>query len=80
MISKTLIGVAIHNVKKMIETEVIGCPFSDRYFVIAALDLNPPKIIHSRNLGRQLSENNLLKISKELGTVNSLLSVSRLSV
>ena len=65
--SKTLINVAIHNGESFIDTKVIGCPFRDHHFVIAALDFISPKIIHSGNLGRQLSEKNLLKISKEFG-------------
>ena len=40
--------------------------FSDHHFVIAGLDFNPAKSIPLGNLGRQLSEKNLLKISKEL--------------
>ena len=41
--SKTIIDVATHNGESLIETKVIGCPFSDHHFVIAALDFNPAK-------------------------------------
>ena len=68
--SKTLIDVAIHNGESLINTKVIGCPLSDHHFVIAALESNSPKIIHSGNLSRQLSVKNLLKISKELGKLH----------
>ena len=45
----TLIDVTIHNGESLIETKVIGCPFSDNHFVIATLDFYPAKIIQSGN-------------------------------
>jgi hypothetical protein len=64
--SKTLIDVAIHNQKKIIETAAIGCPFSDHHFVIAALDFHSPKLATFSNFGRSLSEKNLFLIGDHL--------------
>ena len=58
--------------KCLIDYKIFGCPFSDHHFVIVALDFNSPKIIHSGNLGSQLSEKNLLKINKELAKLHIL--------
>ena len=46
IVSKTLIDVVIHNQNKIIETAVIGCPFSDHCFVISSLSsLSQKKIL-----------------------------------
>ena len=62
VVSKTLIDVIIHNQDKIIDTKVIGCPFSDHHFLIAALDFTPVKAKPFENVGRSLSEKNLILI------------------
>jgi hypothetical protein len=42
---------------------VIGCPFSDHKFLVAALDLSQSKRIPFQNTGRSLSEKNLFLIT-----------------
>ena len=41
--SKTLIDVIICNQDKIIDNKVIGCPFSDHKFLVAALDFSQIK-------------------------------------
>ena len=57
-----MIDVIIHNQDKIIDTKVIGCPFSDHHFLIAALDFTPVKAKPFENIGRSLSEKNLILI------------------
>ena len=42
---------------------MIGCPFSDHKFLVAALDLSQSKRIPFQNTGRSLSEKNLFLIT-----------------
>ena len=64
--SKTLIDVIIHNQNRVVSSQVIGCPFSDHKFIIAALDFTKTKTIKFTNTGRSLSEKNLILISDHL--------------
>ena len=68
--SKTLIDVIIHNQNRILETKVIGCPFSDHKFIIAALDFTSTKSNPFINIGRSLSEKNLILIGDHLSNLN----------
>ena len=68
--SKTLIDVIIHNQNRIIDTKVIGCPFSDRKFLIAALDFGQTKSSPFINVGRSLSEKNLMLILDQIKNKN----------
>ena len=68
--SKTLIDVVIHNQNRIVDTKVIGCPFSDHKFVITSLDFSCPKEKPFESFGRSLSEKNLLLISDNIKTLN----------
>ena len=61
--SKSLIDVCISNQDKIIDIKVIGCPFSDHKFLVAAIDLSRTKHTPFVNIGRSLSEKNLLLIA-----------------
>ena len=54
--SKTLIDVIIHNQDKVIDTNVIPCPFSDHKFIIAALEISQTKKTPFVSTGRSLNE------------------------
>ena len=53
--SKSLIDVCISNQNKVTGVKVIGCPFSDHKFLVAALDLSRAKHTPFVNIGRSLS-------------------------
>ena len=74
---KTLIDVAIHNSNKIISTGVIGCPFSDHKFVIAALDFSKAKFIPNEILGRSLSEKNLALIAEKIGEIAHAFNIEK---
>ena len=61
--SKSLIDVCISNQNKVTDIKVIGCPFSDHKFLVAALDFSRAKHTPFVNVGRSLSEKNLLLIA-----------------
>ena len=61
--SKSLIDVCISNHDKVVDVKVIGCPFSDHKFLVAALDFKKSKHTPFVNTGRSLSEKNLLLIA-----------------
>ena len=61
--SKSLIDVCISNQNKVTSVKVIGCPFSDHKFLVAALDLSRAKHTPFVNIGRSLSEKNLFLIA-----------------
>jgi K+-transporting ATPase c subunit len=55
--------IIISNQDKVIDNKVIGCPFSDHKFLVAALDLSKSKHIPFLSSGRSLSEKNLFLIT-----------------
>ena len=54
------------NQQKKIVTDVIGCPFSDHKFLIAAFDFNKIKFKPFRTEGRSLSDKNLILITDHI--------------
>jgi hypothetical protein len=61
--SKSLKDVCIANQNEVNDVKVIGCPFSDHKFLVAALDLSRAKHTPFVNIGRSLSEKNLFLIA-----------------
>ena len=64
--SATHIDVILHNKLLTNKTEVIGCPFSDHKFVVASIKLNLVEPLPTTIWSRNLSEDKLLLIEKEL--------------
>ena len=71
MVSKTLIDVVIHNSDMISGTKSVGCPFSDHHFVLTTLKINSVKLNNKEeNIGRCLSDKNLLDIAENLEKIN----------
>ena len=70
-VSKTLIDVVIHNSNMISSTKAIGCPFSDHHFVLTTLKTKSAKLTkNNENVGRSLSEKNLLVIADNIGKIS----------
>ena len=65
--SSTLIDVILHNSDLIKKSEVIGCPFSDHMFVVAALTLPANKNLPAAKIqSRCLSQPNLKKVEEHI--------------
>ena len=78
IVSKTLIDVVIHNQNKIIETAVIGCPFSDHCFVISSLEFNSTnKQKSASNTGRSLTDKGIIKLTELLNNISKNFTFSK---
>ncbi len=68
--SSTLLDVVIHNNDLINNCNVIDCPFSDHRFVMVNLKVEKLKYQKKSIIGRMLTSENLLKISREFDFVD----------
>ena len=68
--SSTLIDVVIHNNDLINNCNVIDCPFSDHRFVMVNLKIEKVKYQKKSIIGRMLTSENLLKISREFDFID----------
>ena len=68
--SKSLLDICISNIEKVIDIKVVGCPFSDHKFLLSALDFSKTKHTPFLNIGRSLTEKNLLLIADLIKSVD----------
>ena len=68
--SKSLLDICISNFEKLIDIKVVGCPLSDHKFLVSALDFSKTKHTPFVNIGRSLTEKNLLLIADLIKSVD----------
>ncbi len=64
--SSTLIDVLLHNQNLVINTKVVGCPYSDHSFTVGEIQLISPKPKLQSFWSRSYSEKNMLLIEEQI--------------